>query len=96
MAERLHQLPAGEVGDADIAQLAGAHEVVERRQHLLDRRAGVEGMQLQQVDVVGAEAAQRGLDAAIRREREEPASLGPSPIGSAGLGGDASRRRGGP
>ena len=57
--QRLHQLPAGEVGDADIAHLAGAHQIVERRQHLLDRRAGVEGVQLQQVDIVGAEPPQR-------------------------------------
>jgi hypothetical protein len=37
--------------------------VVERRQHLLDRREGVEGVELQQVDAVGAQALQRRLDA---------------------------------
>jgi hypothetical protein len=57
--QRLHQLPAREVGDADIAKLAGADQVVEGRQHLLDRRAGIEGMQLQQIDIIGAEPAQR-------------------------------------
>jgi hypothetical protein len=38
-------------------------KVVERAQHLLDRRHGVEGMQLQQVDGVGAQAPERGIDA---------------------------------
>jgi hypothetical protein len=56
-------VPAREVGHADVAQLAGAHQVVERRQRFLDRRAGVEAVQLEQVDVVGAQALQRLVDA---------------------------------
>jgi hypothetical protein len=52
--ERLHQLPAGKIGDANIAQLAGTYERIERRQHLLDRREGVESVELEQIDVVGA------------------------------------------
>jgi hypothetical protein len=56
--ERLHQLPAREVGHSGIADLARAYEVVECGQDLLDRGARVEGVQLEQVDVVGAEPAQ--------------------------------------
>ena len=57
--ERLHQVPAGEVRAADVADLARAHQLVERGQRLLDRRVGVEAVQLEEVDVVGAEAPQR-------------------------------------
>ena len=35
--QRLHQVPAREVRAADVADLAGAHQVVERAEHLLDR-----------------------------------------------------------
>ncbi len=57
--EGFHQLPAGKIGNADIAQLARAHERVEGRQHLFDGRSGIEGVQLQQVDIVGSEPFQR-------------------------------------
>ena len=53
-SERLHELPAGEIGDADITQIARTHERIQRRQHLLDRCEGVEGVELEQIDVVGA------------------------------------------
>ena len=32
-SQRLHQMPAGEIRYADIADLAGADQIVERRQH---------------------------------------------------------------
>ena len=60
--QRLHQVPAREVRAADVADLAGPHQVVERAQHLLDRRHGVEAVELVEVDVVGAEPAQARLD----------------------------------
>ena len=53
--QRLHQVPAGEVRAADVADLAGPDQVVERAQHLLDRRQRVEAVQLEEVDVVGAQ-----------------------------------------
>ncbi len=59
--EGLHQLPAREVGDAGVADLPRPYELVERGEHLLDRGGGVEGVQLEEVDVVGAEAPQRIL-----------------------------------
>ena len=57
-------LPAGEVGVAEVAHLAGADQVVERGERLLDRRARVGLVHLVEVDVVGAEPAQRRLDRA--------------------------------
>ncbi len=59
--QRLHQVPAREVRAAEIADLAGPDEVVERPQRLLDRRARVEAVELEQVDMVGLEPAQGGL-----------------------------------
>ena len=46
----LGQLPAGEVRQAVVADLAGADEAVQRAQRLLQRRAGVEGVHLVEVD----------------------------------------------
>ena len=60
--ERPHQLPAGEVGHADVTDLAGGDEAVERGEHLLDRRRGVVGVQLEQVDAVRAQPAERIVD----------------------------------
>ena len=68
--QRLHQVPAREVGAADIADLAGADQVVKRAQRFLDRSHGVEAVKLEQVDVVGAEALQRplaGVDEMVSR-----------------------------
>jgi len=57
--ERFHQLPAGEVGHAEVPHLAGAHQVVQRGQHLLNWRHRIEGVQLQDVDVVSLQTLQR-------------------------------------
>ena len=59
--QRLHQMPAGEVGAADIADLARTHEIVQRAERLLGRRQRVEAVQLEQVDMLGAEAPERRL-----------------------------------
>src|SRR6185369_669718 len=64
---RLAQLPREQVGRADVAHLAGAHQVVQRPQRLLDRRAAVGPVQLVQVDVVGFQALQAGLAGADDR-----------------------------
>ncbi|MHC2389353.1 hypothetical protein ACVIHB_004169 [Bradyrhizobium liaoningense] len=60
--ERFHQVPAREIRDADVADLAGTHEHVECCEQLFRRGEGVEAVQLEQVDVVGAEPAQRTVD----------------------------------
>ena len=76
-------LPRRRVGEADVADLAGAHEVVERAHRLLDRRVLVPGVHPVEVDVVGLQPAQRLLAAgrerlaagaaAVRIAREEVA-----------------------
>jgi hypothetical protein len=60
--ERLHQVPAGEIGAADITDLAAANEIVEGADGLLDRRLRIEAVQLEEIDIVGAEPAQAALD----------------------------------
>ena len=55
-AQRLHQLPGGVVRAADVADLAGAHQRVERVERLLQRRLPVPLVHLVEVDVVGAAA----------------------------------------
>ena len=78
--QRLHEVPAGEVRRADVANLAGAHEVIERAEHFLDRGQGVEPVQLEEIDVIGAEPPQALVDRATRWNREEPTSFGPAPL----------------
>src|ERR1700689_2118480 len=59
--ERLHQMPAGEIRDADIAHLAAAHELIERSKRLIERRESVPFVQLVEIDVVGFEPGQTGF-----------------------------------
>lgn len=59
--EGLHQLPSSEVRDAEVAHLPLADELVEGREDLVDRCLRVERVQLQEIDVVGAEPPQRCL-----------------------------------
>ena len=60
-AERLHQVPTGEVRAGDVADLAFAYELVQRVQCLFHGRQRVECMKVVDVDVVGAEALQRAF-----------------------------------
>ena len=46
---------------ADVAHLAGADEVVERAQRLVDGDVGLRAVDLVEVDVVGLQAAQAGF-----------------------------------
>ena len=57
----LGDLPRRRVGDAEVADLARAHEIVERGHRLLDRRVRVPVVQPVEIDVVGLQAAQRLL-----------------------------------
>ena len=61
---RVRDLPAGEVGVAQVADLAGADQVVQRGQRLVDRGARVGLVHLVEVDVVGPQPAQRRLEGA--------------------------------
>jgi hypothetical protein len=58
------RVPARHVGQARVADLARADEVVERPHDLFDRGQPVPRVQQEEVDVVGAQPAQRRLDGA--------------------------------
>src|SRR5262245_57089380 len=56
--ERLHQMPAGEIGAGDITDLTAARQRVQRIARLLDRPERVEAMHMIDVDVINAETPQ--------------------------------------
>jgi hypothetical protein len=56
--EGFHQLPAREIGHPGVAHFSGPHEIVQCGQRFLDGGIRIERMQLEQIDVVGAQAAQ--------------------------------------
>jgi len=58
----LDDLPGLPVRGADVANLALAHELVQRGQRLLDRRDRIGEVELVQVDPVGLEPPERCLD----------------------------------
>ena len=58
----LGELPGVHAGRPDVAGLPRAHDVVQRLHRLLDRRVRVPAVDLVEVDVVGAQPAQRGVD----------------------------------
>jgi hypothetical protein len=60
---------------------------VERLQGLLDRRPGVPPMDLVEVDVVGAESAERGVDLAQDRLARQPGAVGSPAHPAVHLGG---------
>ena len=59
--EGLQELPAGVVRAADVADLAGTDEAVERLERFLERGLAIPLVHLIEVDVVGAEPAQARL-----------------------------------
>ena len=71
--ERLGELPGPHARRADVARLAGAHDVVERQERFLDRRLGIPAMDLIEVHVVGPETAQRAVDGGHQVFPREPA-----------------------
>src|SRR5882724_8247199 len=63
-------MPGGKIGDAEVSYLAGAYQVIERGHHTFDRRHRVEVVELQEVDVVRAEALEcflGGFDEMVSR-----------------------------
>ena len=70
-ADRLGDLRPRPHGDAPVERLARAHEVLHGAHRLLERDVGVEAVALEEVDVVGAQAAQARvarLDDVLARE----------------------------
>src|SRR5215469_11783783 len=56
-SQRLHQVPAGEIGTTDIPDFTGLHQVSEGTECLFDWSACVEPVELKKVDIVGAKPA---------------------------------------
>jgi hypothetical protein len=61
-------MPAGEIRRADVANFPSAHEIVERVEDLFHRRHRIEAVQLEEIDVVGAQPAEAGVDRAQQLE----------------------------
>lgn len=64
LGDELHarELRGPHATGADVANLARLHEVVERAHRLLDRRGGVEAVDLEEVEVGRVEAGEGGVD----------------------------------
>ena len=60
------ELPAGEIRQSDIVDLAGANCCVQELDRFLDRRQRVERMELVNVDRVSTEVAQRFVEQAMQ------------------------------
>ena len=60
--QRVDHLPGRHLAAADVAHLALVHEIVERAQRLLDRRERIDQVILVEIDPVGLEPLQAGLD----------------------------------
>src|SRR6187402_1019711 len=88
LGEALHEVPAGEIGRADIADLARADQVVERAQRLFDRRQRIEAVHEIQVDMIGLEPLEACLDRADQMETRRTGIVGPGALAEAGLGRD--------
>ena len=86
--ERLHDVPAGVIRAADVADLAGTDEVVERGQRLLERRLAVPLMELVEVDPVGLEPLEARLAGGDQVMARIAAVVRPGAHREAGLGGD--------
>ena len=71
-----------------MTRFAGPHHVVEGAQRLVNRRLGVGVVDLVEVDVVGAEAAQRALDGVEDVLAGCAAVPGAGAHGARALGGD--------
>src|SRR5664279_2085944 len=71
------ELPRVHAGRADVAHLAGLDHVVERFHRLFDRCLGVEAVDLVEVDVVGAQPGQRGVDLLHHRAARQALTAGP-------------------
>ncbi len=62
--ERLHQMPAGEIGAGDVSHFAAHDKLIERAQNFLDRSERVEAVEVIDVDVVRTQPAQAGFASA--------------------------------
>ena len=86
--QRLHQAPRLEVRAGRVEDLAVAHEIVERPQHLLERRLMVDMMDVVEVEVVGLQPLQRAFDLLLDVQSRHTGIVGPPAHRIEELGGD--------
>ena len=87
MHDATHELPRRHVGDADVEHAARSDERVERLDHLLEVGRRIPDVGLVEVDVVGAETLQRGVDRLEQVLPRVASGVRPLAHGIAGLGG---------
>src|SRR5262249_52374667 len=87
-AERLHEMPAGIVRAADIADEAAPDQAVEGFQRFLQRRLAVPLMDLVEIDDVGAQPLQARLAGADQVIARQAAVVRPIARGETRLGRD--------
>ena len=92
--EQTGELPGIHARGAEVARLARTHDVVERFEGLLNRGVRVEPMDLVEVDVVGAEPTERGVDGVEEMLAGQPAVVRTVTHGEEGLGRDDDLRPG--
>ncbi len=85
---RLGDVPAGEVAGADVDDLALGDQHLHRLPDLLPGSRPVDVVHLVEVDVVGLQPPQAGIDGAPDVERGELALVGPLPHVAVQLGGE--------
>ena len=87
-AERLHDLPGGEVRAADRVDEPAAHAIVERAKGFLKRRYGIESVDLIEIHVIEPEPFQAGRDLIHDMAAREAHGIRPRPHAAANLGRD--------
>ena len=87
-AEGAGELPGVHRRGADIAGLAGLHDIVQRFERLLDRRLVVETVDLIEVDIVHAEPAQAVVDLGEDRLARQAGAIGAGTHPAVDLGRD--------
>lgn len=88
VGERFHEVPAGEVGAADVADFAGADEVIQDVHSFFDGRFGVEAVELIEVDVVGLQTFELSFDGFDEMEAAAADVVGALAEAEGGFGGD--------
>lgn len=85
---RDREMPAGEVGGAEVQHLALGDKGFTRLPQFFPRRVAVDVVELVQIHVVGLQAAQRRVDRAADVQGGKLALVGPVTHGAVQLGGD--------
>src|SRR5690606_14549486 len=73
---------------AEVTNLAGPPQIAKCPGRLLERGLPVVPVQVEDVDVVGVEAFEAGLDRLVKPATRQPPAIGPLALGIACLGGD--------